>query len=60
MKLQSQMPFPDNRDPRTDFNARWPSQLPPSGIMNDMKPQVPAGPQVPDNMALILKLLRGE
>lgn len=59
MKLQqAQMPFPNNNNPETDFNARWPN-LPPAGIMNDLRPQVPPGPQVPENMALILKLLRG-
>jgi len=43
---KGQMPFPDNRDPRTDFANRWPQNLPPSGILNDLQPQ----PQMPPLM----------
>lgn len=34
-----QMPFPDNHNPDMDFANRFPTQMPPSGIMNDLKPQ---------------------
>lgn len=54
------MPFPNNYDPRTDFVNRWPSQLPSSGIMNDLKPQISNAPKVPENLPLILQLLRGQ
>lgn len=37
---KSQMPFPDNKNPDTDFTSRF-GNLPPSGIMNDLKPQQP-------------------
>lgn len=40
MKSQSQMPFPDNNNPDTDFNNRFPN-LPKSGILNDIKPTDP-------------------
>ena len=33
---QSQMPFPDNRNPDTDFDSRFPRNLR-SGILNDLK-----------------------
>lgn len=36
-KGQAMMPFPDNRNPDMDFVNRWPD-LPPSGILNDLKP----------------------
>lgn len=34
---KQQMPFPDNRNPDMDFNNRF-GNLPPSGILNDLKP----------------------
>lgn len=40
---QAQMPFPDNHNPDMDFVNRFPN-LPPSGIMNDLKPSVEFGP----------------
>ncbi len=40
---KNQMPFPTNHDPRMDFVNRWPSQLPPSGILNDLKPNLDPG-----------------
>jgi len=36
-QMQQQMPFPDNHNPDMDFVNRWPAQLPPSGILNDLK-----------------------
>ncbi len=39
----SSMPFPDNHNPNMDFINRWPSQLPPSGILNDLKPNLDPG-----------------
>ena len=41
----SKMPFPDNKDPRQDFDYRFPKDLPPSGILNDLKK--PTGQTVP-------------
>lgn len=38
------MPFPDNRNPDSDFNSRF-GNLPPSGILNDIKK--PKGETVP-------------
>ena len=46
------MPFPDNHNPDMDFVNRWP-QLPPSGILNDLKPNLDPG------MQLIRKLPNG-
>lgn len=37
------MPFPDNNNPDTDFNNRFPN-LPKSGILNDIKPSDPVPP----------------
>lgn len=41
-EAQAKMPFPDNRNPDMDFANRWPN-LPPSGIMNDLKPNMDPG-----------------
>lgn len=38
LRTQQQMPFPNNNNPDTDFNSRF-GNLPPSGILNDIKPQ---------------------
>lgn len=44
--MKSQMPFPDNRNPDSDFTSRFGS-LPPSGILNDLKkPGDPTPPLV--------------
>jgi len=37
IEIKDQMPFPNNNDPRTDFDFRFPKELPPSGILNDLK-----------------------
>lgn len=43
---QNQMPFPDNNNPDTDFNNRFPN-LPKSGILNDLKtPPDPSPPLI--------------
>jgi len=44
MRVNGTMPFPDNKDHRTDFVNRFPAYLPPAGIMNDLRPQVPEVP----------------
>lgn len=44
--MKNQMPFPDNKDPRSDFDNRYPKELPPSGILNDLKPQNPDRPLI--------------
>jgi hypothetical protein len=36
--MKSQMPFPDNRNPDTDFVNRFPKDMK-SGILNDLKPK---------------------
>ena len=41
---RSPMPFPDNRNPNTDFVNRWPQGLPPTGILNDLKPPAETTP----------------
>ena len=46
----SQMPFPDNHDPRADFTNRWPTNLPPAGILNDLKPKIENGPALQRKM----------
>lgn len=38
-----QMPFPDNRNPDSDFTSRF-GNLPPSGILNDIKRGIPEKP----------------
>lgn len=43
--ISNVMPFPDNKDPRQDFDYRFPKNLPPSGILNDLKK--PTGQTVP-------------
>lgn len=43
---QSQMPFPNNHNPNMDFVNRWPVQLPPAGIMNDLRPKIETGPEL--------------
>lgn len=43
-QAQAAMPFPNNHNPDMDFANRWPVQLPPSGVMNDLKPQIEMGP----------------
>lgn len=42
---KDKMPFPDNRNPDMDFNSRF-GNLPPSGILNDLKPQDTTPPLV--------------
>lgn len=37
---KNSMPFPDNRNPDSDFNNRF-GNLPPNGILNDIKPRDP-------------------
>lgn len=60
-KKQVEMPFPDNHNPNMDFVNRWPAQLPPSGIMNDLRPQVESGPNIPlpANIQAIISGLKG-
>lgn len=42
---QDKMPFPDNRNPDTDFAARFPGGGDTkSGILNDLKPSGPVPP----------------
>lgn len=41
--LKAQMPYPDNRNPETDFDNRFPKDLKP-GILNDLKPPAPDKP----------------
>lgn len=44
--MKNQMPFPNNVDPNTNFDSRF-GNLPPSGIMNDLKkPGDPTPPLV--------------
>lgn len=55
------MPFPDNHNPDMDFVNRWPSNLPPAGIMNDLRPQIETGPNIPlpANIQAIVNGLKG-
>ncbi len=41
---KNQMPFPNNRNPNTDFVNRWPQGLPPQGILNDLRPPADTTP----------------
>jgi hypothetical protein len=44
--MKSQMPFPDNNNPNTDFTNRF-GNLPPSGVLNDLKkPSDPSPPLI--------------
>lgn len=36
---QNAMPYPNNQNPDSDFNSRF-GNLPPAGIMNDLKPKI--------------------
>lgn len=45
IEVKNQMPFPDNNNPDTDFKNRFPSDMKPSGILNDLKK--PTGETVP-------------
>lgn len=47
---KNDMPFPDNKDPRTDFTNRF-GNLPPSGILNDLRK-----PNPDQNMPLVRKI----
>lgn len=44
-EIGMKMPFPNNRNPDQDFNSRF-GNLPPSGILNDLKPQNPDKPLI--------------
>lgn len=50
--MKSQMPFPDNNNPNTDFNNRF-GNLPPSGVLNDLKKPTDQTPQLVRKVANI-------